>query len=48
MYNYADIIRMSFLSQDKTFSSYKGMHGYDNQNQDMRGIFRAVGPGDKN
>lgn len=47
MYNYADIIHMSFLSQDITFLSYKGMHGYDNLNPDMRGIFRAVGPGDK-
>lgn len=47
MYNYADIIHMSFLSQDITFSPYKGMHGYDNVNPEMRGIFRAVGPGDK-
>lgn len=47
MYNYADIIHMSVLSQDITFSSYKGMHGYDNVNPEMRGIFRAVGPGDK-
>uniref|UniRef100_K1S5B1 glycerophosphocholine cholinephosphodiesterase n=1 Tax=Magallana gigas TaxID=29159 RepID=K1S5B1_MAGGI len=29
---------------DITFSSYKGMHGYDNVNPEMRGIFRAVGP----
>lgn len=47
MYNYADIIHMSFLSQDITFSPYKGMHGYDNVNPEMRGIFRAVGPGDE-